>query len=256
MKKKTNAHDLLYGIHSVAAAITAGRRDIFCVYVADAQKNKERQQQIITLARQSEVPVEIASEADMTSMTGTEAHQGIAARTGPYPFFSLEKILASSSKQNQPPSLLIIDGVTDTHNLGALVRTAICAGLTGIVIPKNNAASPTPVASKISAGALEFARIARETNIARTVDFLKENGVWIAGLASDTKQSIYETDLSGAIALVVGDEHKGIRRLVKEKCDFLMAIPQSRKIDSLNVSVAGGIAMYELYRQRSATKTN
>ncbi len=249
MPKNAKTNDILYGVHPVISAITAKRREMHCVYIAGPQKHKKRHQQIAALALHSKIRVEKISATDMAAMTGTELHQGVAARTGAYPFIALDELCLTSSGGHLP-FLLIIDGVTDTHNLGALVRTAVCAGVTGIVIPKNNAASPTPAASKTSAGALEIARLAMVTNIARTIDFLKENGVWIAGLAADAAQSIYEADLAGSIALVVGGEGKGMRRLVKKKCDFSVAIPQAGAVDSLNVSVAGGIAMYELYRQR------
>ncbi len=247
---QTLSEDILYGIHPVQAVIAAGRREVRQIYVSSATGGKKRFDRLLSLAETAGIPVAFTSEHQLGLLTGSEAHQGTAARVGAYPYVPLADMLAMvSNRESRPLFLLIIDSVTDPHNLGALVRTAVCVEAAGIVIPKNNAAPPTAAACKASAGALEFAAVARETNVARTVDFLKKNGIWVAGLAAEAGQSLYESDLTGSVALVVGGENKGIRRLVKEKCDFLMAVPQTPIVQSLNVSVAGGIAMYERYRQ-------
>ena len=251
MSESEQKREIIYGLHSVFGALDAGRRVLDRVYIVAGEKVKNQHQKILKLAAKREVPVERISGFELEKLTGSSSHQGAALRAGAYPFIPLQDILAAAPAGSQR-LLLIIDGVTDPHNLGALVRTAACVGVSGIIIPKDNAASPTPAVSKASAGTLEYVSLARETNIARTVDFLKKRNIWVAGLAADAAGTIYDSNLTGSMALVVGGEERGIRRLVRAKCDFLGSIPQVRTVDSLNVSVAGGVALYELYRQRIA----
>jgi len=146
--------------------------------------------------------------------------------------------------------LLLADSISDTHNLGALIRTALCAGVDGVIIPKDRAAAPLPSVSRASAGALEHMPVVQVTNLVNTIAELKEKGMWIAGMAADADQSLFESNLTGPLALVIGGEEKGIRPLVRKHCDFLIRIPQEGQIDSLNASVAGAVVMYEAYRQR------
>ena len=148
--------------------------------------------------------------------------------------------------------VLVLDGLVDPRNVGALIRTALCVGVTGVILPKDRSVSMTPAVSMASAGALEHIRLARVTNISETLKQLKFTGFWVAGLDPSVEQSIFEVDLSGPLALVVGSEEKGIRLLVKKNCDFLVSIPQKSRVDSLNVSVAGAVALYETFRQRQA----
>ena len=150
--------------------------------------------------------------------------------------------------------VLLLDNVVDPRNLGAIIRTGLCVGVDGIVIPKKRAAMPTPLVSKASAGALENMRLARVTNLSDTIDQLKQNGFWVAGLEKNTDQSLYQSDLSGDLAIVLGSEGSGIRPLVREHCDFLISIPQQGAVSSLNVSVAAGVFLYEVYRQRMEGK--
>ncbi|UCF91775.1 MAG: 23S rRNA (guanosine(2251)-2'-O)-methyltransferase RlmB [Desulfobacterales bacterium] len=155
------------------------------------------------------------------------------------------------SAVNADPFLLLLDGILDPHNLGAIIRTALCAGVHGVIIPRDRAASPTPAVSKASAGALEHVRLIQVTNLVRTVQALKEKGLWIYGLDRSGEHSIFASDLTGPLALVIGGEQRGIRPLVKKNCDLVVAIPQVGPMNSLNASVAAAVAMFETFRQRT-----
>jgi len=249
--KDNRSTEILYGTHPVSAALAAGRRKIFAVYTtAGGDHGKKRLDPALALAEKAGIPVTVVSGPQLEKMCNATAHQGLAAQVGPYPLVDLDQVPAV--KTVSPESLVLIaDGILDPHNLGALIRTAACAGVDAVVIPRDNAASPTPAVSKASAGALETMAVARETNISRVVDRLKDKGFWTVGLDSAGPQSLYAVDLTGPVALIVGGEDRGVRRLVREKCDFIVAIPQRNVVNSLNASVAGGIALYEIVRQRT-----
>ena len=176
--------------------------------------------------------------------------QGIIAVIDSYRYVEIEEILAVAQQKNEPPFILILDEIEDPHNLGALIRSAECAGIHGIIIPLHNAASINPTVIKTSAGATAHLPIARVINIAQTLDELKKSGVWIVGAEMESDKLYYEHDYRGSLAIVIGNEGKGIRRLVKEKCDFLVKIPMHGKIDSLNASVAGALVMFEAAKRR------
>jgi 23S rRNA (guanosine2251-2'-O)-methyltransferase len=163
----------------------------------------------------------------------------------------LADIVNRAESDPQSYFLLLLDNIMDPHNLGALVRTALCVGIDGVIIPKDRSVWPSPAVSKASAGALEHIRLAKVTNLVNTIKALKKKGLWILGLDSAAKRSIFISDLKGSIAMVIGGEEKGIRPLVKKQCDVLMSIPQKGHINSLNASVAGAVVMYEAFRQRS-----
>ncbi|NLJ40464.1 MAG: 23S rRNA (guanosine(2251)-2'-O)-methyltransferase RlmB [Clostridiales bacterium] len=186
---------------------------------------------------------------DEISMTGG-AHQGVIAFVTPYSYVGVEDILKEAAEREEPPLIMVLDEITDPHNLGSIIRTAECSGVHGIIIPKRRAVGLSPGVIKASAGAAEFMLISKVTNIAATLDRLKENGLWIAG--AHVEGELYTSqDLKGPLALVIGSEGKGLGRLVKEKCDFLVKIPKKGRITSLNASVAAGVLMYEVTRQRS-----
>ena len=177
------------------------------------------------------------------------AHQGVIAFVTPYSYVEIEDILARASEKDEPPFVIVLDEITDPHNLGSIIRTAESCGAHGIIIPKRRAVGLTPTVIKASAGAVEFIPIAKVTNISSTLESLKKHGLWVVG--ADMDGELYTSkDLTGPIALVIGSEGKGLGRLVKEKCDFLVRIPQKGKISSLNASVAAGVLMYEIVRQR------
>ena len=174
------------------------------------------------------------------------------ARVSRYPMVDLQTLLASVKTEDAPktPFLLLLDSIVDPHNLGALLRTAHCAGMDGVLIPKDRAVGPTPTVAKISAGAMEHIKLVRVTNLAQSIKLLRQRGIWVAGMAQEASQSIFESDLTGPLAIAIGGEAKGLRTLVRKRCDLLLKIPQRGQVESLNASVAGGIAIYEAYRQR------
>lgn len=225
----------------------AGKRRIFELFVPD-DKHSERIDALVKEAEVKGISVIKTSSAHIRTISGTEFHQNVAARVSPYPFADLADVLGK--KSDIPPFLLILDGVEDPMNLGALSRTALGAGVDAILIPKDRAALPTPTAVKASAGALEHMKVVLITNINNTIRDLKKEGFWITGLDGDGKVAFYECDFTSALALVIGGEGKGLRELVGKSCDNLAFIPQKGPVESLNASVAGAIAMYEVVRQR------
>ena len=241
--------EILYGIHPVYEALLADRRRIFELYIQADNKSK-RLTQIANLAESKHVSILYADAARIKAMAGSSQNQGVAAKADAYPFVSLEKILKMADQDNRRPFLLLLDNIVDTHNLGALVRSAVCAGVHGIVITKDRSAAPTPAVSKISAGGLEHIYVSRETNMVQTIKQLKEKGIWIYGMEKNAENSVFTSDLTGPAALIIGSEKSGIRPLVKKNCDFLISIPQLGPIESLNASVAGAVVMFEVLRQR------
>ena len=227
----------------------AGRRQIHEIYVCGDQPAK-RIQTITDQARRKNIPVTGVTREEICRISETPHHQDIAARTGPCPVMDFGSLLNNCGRDAENAFLLIIDSIEDPQNLGALVRTAVCTGIAGILIPRDRAAAPTPAVSRASAGALEHARLCMVTNLTNCMKDLKKNHFWIIGLDQQGRDPLYDTDMTGPRALVIGGEDKGIRPLVKRHCDFLCHIPQTGPINSLNASVAGGIALYEALRQR------
>jgi 23S rRNA (guanosine2251-2'-O)-methyltransferase len=245
--------EILYGYHPVREALRAGKRKLLEIYVPNG-KLPARAEEVADLALSVHVPIQRVAIGKIESMTATQSHQGICAVTGSYVWSDLSQLLKTT--QGQQPFLLLLDHIVDPHNLGALLRTAFCAGLDGVVITKDRSAQPTPAVSKASAGTMEHISLTRVTNMVSTIKTLKDSGIWVAGLDKHTGESIYTSDLTGPMALIIGGEEKGIRPLVKKHCDLMIAIPQIGDVDSLNASVAGGVVMYETYRQREAISTS
>jgi 23S rRNA (guanosine2251-2'-O)-methyltransferase len=241
--------EIIYGYHPVREALRANRRKIHTIYLG-RESVGNRGEEIAGLAESKAIPVERVAAEGIRSMSRAEHHQDICARVSVYPVAAAEDLLEALPGGESPPFLLVIDSVLDPQNLGALIRSALAVGVSGVLTPKDRSAPPTPAVSKASAGALEHIPLARVTNLSRALDALKERGLWIFGLEGTADQEIYGTDLSGPVALVVGGEEKGIRPLVKQHCDLLVSIPQYGPLDSLNASVAGAVALYEVLRQR------
>ena len=241
--------EILYGFHPVYEALRAGRRTFHEIYISK-QTHTKRIERIRSAAGRKNIPLKEASPAKLETIGGAVSHQGVMARVTAYPLADTDDLLENVLSGARSPFLLLLDHIVDPHNLGAIIRTALCAGVDGVIIPKDRSVSPTPAVSRISSGALEYMRVAQVNNMVRFVKTLKDQDVWIVGLDQNAGRSIYRADLTGAIGLVVGGEEKGIRPLVKRNCDFLISIPQSGPVGSLNASVAGAIAMYESYRQR------
>lgn len=201
-------------------------------------------------ARKTDTIINYVSKERLDQLSETRAHQGVIAQVAAYEYSTVEEILARAEEKGEPPFLILLDNVEDPHNLGAIIRTAEAAGAHGVIIPKRRAASLSFSVSKAAAGALEYLPVARVGNLATTLDELKKEGLWIYGADMDGAPYC-ETDYSGPTALVIGSEGHGLGRLVKEKCDFIVSLPMKGQINSLNASVAAGILMYEVARQRA-----
>lgn len=204
---------------------------------------------IIKKAREAGIVVQEVEHRRLDMVAEGENHQGIIAYVSPYGYSSVGDILDSAKAKGEPPFIIICDKITDPHNLGAILRTANCVGAHGMIIPKHGSAGLSSVAAKTAAGAAEYTPVAKVTNLASTMDSLKKEGLWIAAADMDGS-SMYGTDLTGPLAIVIGSEGSGISRLVKEKCDLIVSIPMNGQINSLNASVAAGVLMYEALRQR------
>lgn len=206
-------------------------------------------QSILKEAKKNDSVVEFVSKERLDQMSSTGKHQGVIAYAAAYEYTELSDIIASAKEKGEPPFLILLDGIEDPHNLGAIIRTAAQAGAHGVVIPKRRAVGLTATVARTSAGALNYLPVAKVTNMAQTIEDLKKEGMWFACADMDG-QLMYKADLKGALGIVIGNEGEGVSRLVKEKCDFTVSIPMKGQIDSLNASVAAGVLMYEAVRQR------
>ncbi|HWJ47682.1 MAG TPA: 23S rRNA (guanosine(2251)-2'-O)-methyltransferase RlmB [Candidatus Udaeobacter sp.] len=240
---------VIYGINSVAEALKARGRAFEWVGMAK-ERHDLRLQRLIEDCRKVGIPVRFLQRTELDRMAGNAAHQGVVAVTSAKQYNDLEDVIAA--KRGKWSLLVVLDGVEDPHNLGAILRTADAAGANGIVIPERRAAAVTGTVTKASAGASEHLPIAKVTNIARTVEELKENNIWTVGLDERATQTYDALDYNMDCALVLGGEGKGLHDLVKRKCDFLVSIPMLGKVPSLNVSVAAAVVLYEIVRQRRA----
>lgn len=193
--------------------------------------------------------VRFVEKTRLDQMSSTGKHQGVIAYAAAYEYSDMDEIFQAAAAKDEPPFIVLLDGIEDPHNLGAIIRTANLAGAHGVVIPKDNAAGLTATVIKASAGAINYTPVVKVTNMARTIEELKEKGLWFV-CADMGGQTMYDLDLKGAIGLVIGSEGSGVSRLVKEKCDFIASIPMKGDIDSLNASVAAGVLSYEILRQR------
>ncbi|HEX5037163.1 MAG TPA: 23S rRNA (guanosine(2251)-2'-O)-methyltransferase RlmB [bacterium] len=231
------------GRHAVFHLLSAGRRKALKLYL---QKGAQESEKALTeLARKQRVPLQVVESSFFVSRFGAGAtHQGVAVEAEAYPYADLEDLIAE-------PTLLILDEIQDPQNLGALCRSAYVLGVGGVVIPENRAASITSGTCQASVGAVEYLKVARFPSIAKALEILKKNEYWIYGADVAAPKSVFEEDFAAKVALVIGNEEKGLRKLVRETCDFLVKIPAERhEIDSLNASVSGGILISEILRQR------
>lgn len=258
MKKKRTSRpalqdgpELLYGIHPVMESMAAGRREIRCVLIRK-EKADQRIAAVVARAESLGVTVRPVEATLLDARTRGALHQGVAAETGPFPYAPDSLLLDPVTPDAPPPPALILDSILDPQNLGALLRTALCSGVTAAVLPKDRSALPSPAVSRASAGAMEHLPVIRVTNLVRYMEQMKTAGIWIAGLDRREGSPLYFQDLSGPLAVVVGGEEKGIRPLVRKTCDTLMSIPQKGPLNSLNASAAGAVVLYETLRQRMA----
>jgi 23S rRNA (guanosine2251-2'-O)-methyltransferase len=237
----------IYGINAVAEALKARGRAFTWVGVAK-ERHDLRLQRVVDECRKQGVAVRFVSRAELDQMAGNNAHQGVVAVTSAKQYNDLDDVL--DVKRGQHSLLVVLDGVEDPHNLGAVIRTADAAGADAVIIPERRAASVTAIVAKASAGASEHLPIAKVTNIARTLEELKARNIWTVGLDERGPQNYDSLDYKMDCAIVLGAEGKGIHQLVARKCDFLVSIPMLGKVPSLNVSVAAGVMLYEIVRQR------
>ncbi len=240
--------NIIEGRKPVLEALRAGRA-IRKIILAQGIKEDAVIREIIASAQKNSISIQRVDRQQIFDLSGSDVHQGIIAETEPYKYKTMEDIIDKAKVSQRPPFVIVLDRITDPHNLGSIIRTAEGCGAHGVVIPQRNACGITPAVVKASAGAVEHIPVARVVNITRTLNWLKQQGFWVIG-ADMEGIPYYRADLTGPVALVLGSEGKGIGRLVKENCDLLVSIPMMGRIQSLNVSVAGAILMYEILRQR------
>ena len=253
-KLKINKHenefnDQVEGRNAVLELLESDR-DINKIFISDGEKHGSINK-IIALAKEKKVIINEVSKTKLNQMSQTENNQGVIAIVPPFNYCEIDDILDLAKNRNEKPFVLILDGIEDPHNLGSIIRTAETAGVHGIIIPKRRAANVNSTVAKVSAGAVEYMKIARVNNINDAINTLKENDIWICGTDMNTDKYYYDEDFTGGIGIVIGSEGYGMSRLVKENCDFLVKIPMKGKITSLNASVSAGIVMYEVVKQRA-----
>lgn len=240
--------NLIVGRNVVKEALNSGRTMEY-IMVSKGEK-KGSIVQIISLAKQKGIVIKEVDHKKLDFLSPATPHQGVAAVVCAHEYSTIDEILQTATEKNEHPFIIICDGIEDPHNLGAIIRTAECAGAHGVIIPKRNSAGLTTTVLKAAAGALEYIKVAKVTNISRTIDDLKKMGLWIY-CADMNGTAWHESDLTGPVVLVVGSEGFGVSRIVKEKCDITLSLPLCGKVNSLNASVAAGILMYEINRQKS-----
>lgn len=243
--------DMVLGRNSVFETIESGR-DVNKLIILDGTRDKAIQK-IIDAAKKRRILIQFVDRKTLDKVAGGENHQGVIAYIAAYPYYYIDDLFDTAKENNEPPFFIICDELNDPHNLGSILRTADAVGAHGVIIPKRRSVSINQTVAKVACGAAEYVKVARVTNISATIDELKERGVWVVG-TDMSNQSYYEANLTGSIAIVVGNEGKGIGRLVREKCDFVVSIPMNGHVDSLNASVACGIIMYEVLKQRRLGK--
>lgn len=243
--------EIIYGLNPVMEALR-GTREIYELFVAGSSADK-RMEKMLKLAAERKVPVRQREKADLTRLCNTDHHQGVALKVEPFPYADLDDLLVEL-KGNPSGLVLVLDSVQDPHNLGALIRSAACAGAHAVVIPKDRAAGVTAAAEKASAGAAGTVPVAQVTNISQALKALKDAGFWIYGADGSARHTLYQQDLTGPVALVIGGEGEGVRPLVRKSCDEVVSIPLQGGVNSLNASVAGGIFLFEVVRQRMYVK--
>jgi 23S rRNA (guanosine2251-2'-O)-methyltransferase len=242
--------DVVFGINPVQESLRGRLRRPLELFIS--RERSSRLQELVRDAEGAGVPLRFRERSDLDRLAGTPHHQGAVLRVEPFAYASLDDLLAAWRGSGRPALFLVLDGVTDPHNLGALLRSADAAGSQGAIIPKDRACQVTATVDKAAAGALAHVPLCRVTNLARTLEELKREGVWILGLAGgEGSAPLYEADLTGDVALVVGSEGEGLRHNVRRHCDLLLSIPMQGALSSLNASVAGAIALFEGVRQRT-----
>ena len=248
-QEKEPKNDIIEGRNAVIEALRSGRA-IDKIFIARGDVDRTLGH-IASSAREKGIVVVEADRRKLDFMSQTHAHQGVVALAAVREYCELADIRAAARGKNEAPFVIVCDEISDPHNLGAIIRSAECAGAHGVVIPKRRSAGLTAIVDKASAGAAEHMAIARVPNISAALKELKNEGLWIYGTAADGKNGLWTTDLTGPVALVIGSEGVGMSRLVRENCDFILSLPMKGRIGSLNASTAAAVTMYEVLRQRS-----
>lgn len=246
--------EYIWGRNPVMETLHSARR-VRRIFLAEGVREAAPIAAIIREAEQHHVPVEVVPRSRLDQMSRGAVHQGCLAQVEERKYATLEQILAHARSKDEAPFLLILDAIQDVNNLGSLLRTAEAAGVHGIVLPEHRAAEVNATVVKTSAGASEYLLVAQETNLTRTIEALKKQNIWVVGLVGEAETLYTNADLTGPLALVVGNEGKGISRLVREHCDLLIRLPMHGHVNSLNAAVAGSIALYEALRQRDRAKS-
>lgn len=246
--KYEEREDIIIGRNAVIEALKS-KKTIETLYVANT-KLEGSINKIIGLAKEKRIVIKEVDRRKLDMMCGGEVHQGVIAKITPFKYSEVKDILDYAKKRNEDPFVIVLDEIEDPHNLGSIIRTAELAGVHGIIIPKRRSASVTSTVYKTSAGAVQYVKVAKVANLNNAIEELKDNGVWIYGADMNGEEFSYQNDFSGACALVIGNEGRGISKLTAQKCDKLVKIPMVGKINSLNASVAAGILMYEVMKVR------
>jgi 23S rRNA (guanosine2251-2'-O)-methyltransferase len=242
---------ILYGVNPVRELLRAGGEGVSELWLAEGGARGAAFAELERLGRAAGAKVRQAPRPKLDRLAGTDRHQGIVAVVADFRYAQVEEILAAAEGSGRPPLVVVLDGVEDPHNLGAIIRSAHALGAHGVLIPKDRAVGVTPAVAKASAGAVERCPVARVTNVAKALEALKEAGIWSVALAADGERLVGELDLAGPTALVLGSEGEGLRPLVRKTCDHSARIPMAGELDSLSVSASAAIALYEVARQRS-----
>lgn len=241
--------EIIAGKHSVTEALRSGRT-INKIWIAE-NAQKHLTQPIIFEAKKLGVVIQQVDKRKLDQMAPGIQHQGVVAQAAPYAYAEVEDILQAAEAKGEAPFILLLDEIEDPHNLGSILRTADCTGVHGVIVPKRRSAQVTATVSKTSAGAAEYVPVARVTNLGQTIEELKERGIWVVGTDVSASSEMYDTNVfDGPVAVVIGNEGKGMGRLIREKCDVLVKLPMKGQINSLNASVAAGVVMYEVLRRR------
>jgi 23S rRNA (guanosine2251-2'-O)-methyltransferase len=243
------AQEKVFGVHAVTAVLRSEPERVLALWLA-AGKRPERLQRILQLAERAGITPQTCQKKQLDGWVSGN-HQGVVADCRTVTLAGEDELAALMPSLAQP-LLLVLDSITDPHNLGACLRTADAAGVDAVVIPRDKSVGLTPTVRKVASGAAEHIPVFAVTNLARCLDRLKEQGVWVIGTAGEAQQGLYQTDLTGPVAIVLGAEGSGMRRLTRERCDFLVSIPMAGSVSSLNVSVASGVCVFEALRQRRA----
>ncbi len=245
---------MIFGVNPVMEAIKARPEEIDRILVSETRDDRTASE-LLRAAKARDIEVKKVAPPELDRLAGKLRHQGVAAvLSGEFRYSEVTDLVSAWKATGRQAFFLILDSIQDPQNLGSLIRTASAAGVQGVIIPKDRASEITPAVVKSSAGATEHMLVAREVNLVRAIEQLKAENVWVGGVEAGSREDIYSTDLDRNLALVIGSEGKGIRRLVRESCDFMVSIPMEGKLNSLNAAQAGAVAMFEARRQRSGGK--